>query len=141
MSALIAYASQILAVAACVVGAAMGGYALARPDETLGQMGLKSEGASGLGEARAFGGLLVLAHGGVAATLGYAPYIGAVMACALALMWLGAAGGRGLSLFLDRDSHAQAVHARGLLILDLLMAGGLMAPIWILYGGGGGQIA
>jgi hypothetical protein len=58
-----------LAVAACVVGGALGGFLLA-------------------------GGALLLAHAGAALSLGYAPLAGAMIAAGLALGWLGwAAGG------------------------------------------------
>ena len=97
--------SLLLAVIACVIGGALGGIALARPAQVLGLAGL-AEGETPptplLSEGRAFGGLLVLSHGGAALYLGYQPAVGATMAFVLALAWFGAALGRAASLLIDR---------------------------------------
>jgi hypothetical protein len=136
-------------VIACCIGGGLGGWIMARPDAALGSVGLTGEAGSrlGLSEARAFGGLLLLGHAGAAAALGYAPSLGAVIAFALALTWLGSAGGRLLSMRLDKPEAADpetapdagAAYAtgrwsanRGLLSLDLLMAASLALPLWML---------
>ena len=83
----------VLAVIACCIGGALGGYALARPEDVLELVGLKRdpEKLHSLSEVRAtYGGLFLLSHGGTAAALGYAPAIGAGMALALGLAWAGA---------------------------------------------------
>ncbi|MDB5429305.1 MAG: hypothetical protein JWP35_421 [Caulobacter sp.] len=144
--------AQFLAVIACCFGGGLGGYMLARPDEALAAIGLTPhpDSRQGVTEARAFGGLLLLGHGGVAAALGYTPSIGAVMALTLSLIWLGAAAGRILAMVANRSRPATEADAdaavppvpspaaplsaahRGLLSLSLLMAGCLALPFWML---------
>ncbi len=144
--------AQFLAVIACCFGGALGGYVLARPDEALAAIGLapQPDSRQGLTEARAFGGLLLLGHGGVAAALGYTPSVGAVMSLTLSLIWLGAAAGRILAITLNRSKPAAEAGSadataptpepavpgslahRGLLSLSLLMAGCLALPFWML---------
>lgn len=130
---------QVLAVLACCIGGAMGGYGLARPNEALAMMGLQRLNGSSLGvsEARALGGVLLLSHGGTAAALGYAPGVGAAMALALALTWLGAACGRGLSMSLAPPATRAD---RSLLLLNILMGLSLSLPMLLAtrYLGGGG---
>jgi hypothetical protein len=153
--ALLAYIAQWLAVIACCFGGGLGGYTLARPEDAMAMVGLRADGTGPLGviEARAFGGLLLVAHGGVAAALGYSPSFGAVMAFSLSLVWLGAAVGRAIAMLLHRrtaglkakpDDAVAAPRragfglggrvsaARGLLSLDLLMAASLALPLWML---------
>ena len=102
--ALLSGIASFLAVVACSLGGALGGWVMARPDAALEAIGLGGEGRVGLSQTRAFGGLLLLGHASAAAALGYSPSLGAVMAFALAMTWLGAAGGRILSLVLDKPA-------------------------------------
>lgn len=96
--------SLFLAVVACVIGGTLGGMILARPQTVLEMAGLADEDAprpSLFAEGRAFGGMLIASHGVAALYLGYQPRIGAAMALALAVAWLGAAAGRAISAALD----------------------------------------
>jgi len=52
----------------------------------------------------ALGGVLIASHGVAALYLGYQPRIGAAMAMALAVAWLGAAAGRAISAVLDGEA-------------------------------------
>lgn len=108
----------MISVIACCIGGAMGGLRIARP---------RAIKARGRAEARAFGGMMILAHAGAAMALGYAPSIGRLMAAAVALGWLGAALGRAASLILDRQKDPMLRQA---LILELLMALALALP-WL----------
>lgn len=96
--------SLFLAVVACVIGGTMGGMILARPQTILSLAGLTDEDAPKsllFAEGRALGGVLIASHGLAALYLGYQPRIGAAMALALAVAWLGAGAGRALSAALD----------------------------------------
>ena len=102
--------SLLLAIIACVIGGVLGGMTLVRPGSVLGLAGLwgeaRQEGEERRGgavtEGRAFGGLLILSHAFTALFLGYQSSVGAAMAFALAMAWLGAAIGRTLSALVDR---------------------------------------
>ena len=104
--------SLILAIIACVIGGVLGGLTLARPGSVLGLTALANEGesdadappATGLAtEGRALGGLLILSHAATALFLGYQSSVGAAMAFALAMAWLGAALGRAVSVLIDKE--------------------------------------
>ena len=101
--------SLILAIIACVIGGVLGGLTLARPGSVLGLTALPGEGAdappaTGLAtEGRALGGLLILSHAATALFLGYQSSVGAAMAFALAMAWLGAALGRAVSVLIDKE--------------------------------------
>ncbi|HYG26017.1 MAG TPA: DUF4345 family protein [Caulobacteraceae bacterium] len=130
----------ILAVIACAIGGALGGFALARPQDALTMVGLKTdpEKAHSLSEARAtYGGLFLLAHGGVAAALGYAPSVGATMALTLALAWTGAAIGRGWSMMKDGSDTPFNVRAT---IFEFLMGVTLALPFWTLIDAADGAV-
>ncbi len=118
-----------LAVLACCFAGAMGGYALARPSDTLAGLGLalSGEGRGGLGVVRAAGGLLLLAHGAAAALLGYEPSVGAAMALALALAWTGAVAGRLVASLLDGAPSAAGLQT---IAFEALMAVTLSLPYW-----------
>jgi hypothetical protein len=132
---------QVLAILACCIGGAMGGYVLAHPDDAMGMVGLQKLGPSslGVGQARAFGATLLASHAGAAAALGYSPRIGAAMAMALSLMWLGAACGRGVAMSLEPPVTRPG---RSLLLLDILMGLSLSLPLLLAtrYVGGGGVV-
>lgn len=99
--------SLFLAVVACVLGGALGGMILARPQTMLGLAGLADEETPGsplFAEGRAFGGMLIASHGIAALYLGYQPRLGAAMALVLAVGWLGAAAARALSAALDGEA-------------------------------------
>ncbi|WP_245863766.1 DUF4345 family protein [Caulobacter mirabilis] len=119
----------ILAVLACCLAGGMGGYVLARPDEALQRAGLApaEDNRAALAGVRGFGGLLVLAHGGTAALLGYYPSVGASMALALALAWAGAAVGRAASTAIDRRVDGASIQA---LPFEVLMGLTLSLPFW-----------
>lgn len=128
----------ILAVIACCIGGALGGYALARPEDVAGMVGLKldPEKAHSLAEMRAtYGGLFLLSHGAVAAALGYVPEIGAYMALTLSAAWTGAAIARGYSMMKDDSDTPFNVRAT---IFEFLMGVTLALPFWSLSGSGGG---
>ncbi|WP_184722746.1 DUF4345 family protein [Caulobacter sp.] len=96
--------SLFLAVLACVIGGVLGGMILARPQVMLDLAGLADETTPKpplFAEGRALGGVLIASHGIAALYLGYQPRIGAAMALALAVAWLGAALGRAVSLAFD----------------------------------------
>ena len=103
--------SLLLAIIACVIGGVLGGMTLVRPGSVLGLAGLwgeaREEGqerrATAVTEGRAFGGLLILSHAFTALFLGYQSSVGAAMAFALAMAWLGAALGRAVSALVDRS--------------------------------------
>jgi len=99
--------SLILAIIACVIGGVLGGLTLARPGSVLGLTTLADDSdappATGLAtEGRALGGLLILSHAATALFLGYQSSVGAAMAFALAMAWLGAALGRAASVLVDK---------------------------------------
>jgi len=122
----------LLAVIACCIGGALGGYALARPEDVVGMVGLRldPEKRHSVSEVRAtYGGLFLLSHGGVAAALGYAPGVGATMALTLALAWAGAGIGRGYTMVKDDAGTAFNVRAT---IFEFLMAATLTLPFWAL---------
>ena len=128
----------VLAVIACCIGGALGGYALARPEDVLELVGLKRdpEKQHSLSEVRATdGGLFLLSHGGTAAALGYAPAIGAGMALALGLAWAGAGVVRGWSMVRDDADTPFNVQAT---IFEFLMGVALALPFWSLSSGGPG---
>ncbi len=123
--------ATLLAVVACVIGGALGGFALARPLEALGMVGLRADEEKGhsLSEARAtYGGLFLLSHAGTAAFLGYAPQIGACMAFALGFAWAGAAVGRVWSM--TRDPGANGAFNVRATVFEMLMAATLSLPFW-----------
>jgi hypothetical protein len=108
--------SLILAMIACVIGGVLGGLTLVRPGSVLGLTAL--EGADdeasaapltgGKTEGRALGGLLILSHATAALFLGYQSNVGAAMAFALAMAWMGAALGRAVSALVDRAAMDKA---------------------------------
>lgn len=123
-----------LAVIACVIGGALGGFALARPLDVLTWVGLRrdEDKVHAISEVRAtYGGLFVLSHAGAAAMLGYFPAAGAYMALALGLAWTGAAIGRAFSIVADK---ARTPFNMGAAIFELLMGVALTLPFWALLG-------
>lgn len=119
--------SLLMAIIACVIGGAFGGRTLARPGPAPGGSDAEAMPASRLTQARAFGGLLILAHAGTALYLGYQASVGAAMAFALALAWFGSAFGRLVSIRLDRLSlRAEA----GNLAFELLIGLTLSLPFF-----------
>jgi hypothetical protein len=136
--------SLILAIIACVIGGVLGGLTLARPGSVLGFTALDTDPSpdgdappagsspSPLTEGWALGGLLILSHATAALFLGYQSSVGAAMAFALAMAWLGAAGGRTISALIDK-SPADKARARfnlGSLVFELLIAATLALPFF-----------
>lgn len=122
----------LLAVIACCIGGALGGYALARPEDVTEMVGLRRDPDKphSLSEVRAtYGGLFLVSHGGTAAALGYAPDIGASMSLALALAWAGAGVARGWSMAKDDADTPFNIQAT---IFEFLMAVALALPFWSL---------
>jgi hypothetical protein len=122
--------SILLAVIACVIAGTIGGLTLARPQPMLGVAGLGEDSAASVNiatQGRAFGGMLVLAHGATALFLGYQPSVGAAMAFALAMAWLGASAGRAISLLTDPTRTPFNV---GGLVFELLLGLTLALPFW-----------
>lgn len=118
--------SLVLAIIACVIGGVLGGLTLVRPGSVLGLTALDgvaenetaaAPSAGGKTEGRALGGLLILSHATAALFLGYQSSVGAAMAFALAMAWMGAALGRAVSALVDR---AAMDKARGRLNLSSL---------------------
>lgn len=101
------FLSLFLAVVACVIGGALGGMILARPQTMIGLAGLADEETPKsplFAEGRAFGGMLIASHGIAALYLGYQPRLGAAMAMVLAVGWLGAAAARAVSAAIDGEA-------------------------------------
>jgi len=124
--------SLILAIIACVIGGVLGGMTLARPGSAPGLPPLGEGGdappSTGLAtQARAFGGLLILSHATAALFLGYQSSVGAAMAFALAMAWLGSALGRSASLLIDKASPRAQL---GALAFELLIAITLSLPFF-----------
>ena len=117
--------SLLMAVVACVIGGAFGGMALARPLPVVGAQ--DPAGPGNPVQTRAFGGLLVLAHGGAALYLGYQPSVGAAMAFALALAWLGSALGRMVAI---RRDGVPARAEIGNLVFEILIGLTLSLPFF-----------
>src|SRR4051812_30747021 len=122
--------SLLLAIVACVIAGVIGGLTLARPQPMLGVAGLGEDAAASVNvttQGRAFGGMLVLAHGAAALFLGYQPSVGAAMAFALAMAWLGASAGRAVALLTDATRTPFNV---GGLVFELLLGVTLALPFW-----------
>ena len=124
--------SLILAIIACVIGGVLGGLTLARPGSVLGLTALGNDTdappATGLAtEGRALGGLLILSHAATALFLGYQSSIGAAMAFALAMAWLGAALGRAASVLIDKPKNRLNLTS---LAFEILIAVTLCLPFF-----------
>jgi hypothetical protein len=132
--------SLILAMIACVIGGVLGGLTLVRPGSVLGLTAL--EGADdeastapltgGKTEGRALGGLLILSHATAALFLGYQSNVGAAMAFALAMAWMGAALGRAVSALVDRAAmdKARGRFNLGSLAFEVMIAVTLSLPFF-----------
>jgi hypothetical protein len=118
-----------LAVIACCLAGALGGFILARPEEALDKVGLALPEATGDGMSitRAVGGMLLLAHAGTAGLLGYNPGLGAGMALALALVWGGAVLGRVFNSLKVGPGDGRSLQA---LAFEVMMAITLALPFW-----------
>lgn len=123
-----------LAVLACCLGGALGGYVIARPDDALTTIGLQpAEGRrDGIGEARTLGAMLLAGHGGAAAFLGYNPSVGASMALVLALAWGGAMVGRVVNNLREGPGEGRGLRA---LPFEAMMAVTLALPFWFARNG------
>jgi hypothetical protein len=89
----------LLAILACSLGGALGGFVLARPDTAALRIAAGPWGEeAGQVQARIIGAMLLVSHGATAAFLGYAPSLGAAMALTLSFLWFGAAAGLSLSM-------------------------------------------
>ena len=131
--------SLFLAIIACVIGGVLGGLTLTRPGSVLGLTALDAEDAAGDAsptahprvdgktEGRALGGLLILSHAAAALFLGYQSHVGAAMAFALAMAWMGAALGRAVSALVDR---ARDRFNLGSLAFEILIAVTLALPFF-----------
>jgi hypothetical protein len=119
-----------LAVIACCLAGAMGGYLLVRPESAIAGAGLIAAPGrrDGPGEARALGGMLVASHAGTAGLLGYSPSVGAYMALALALAWGGALIGRLINNLREGPGEGRAFQA---LAFEAMMALTLALPWWV----------
>ena len=131
--------SLVLAIIACVIGGVLGGLTLVRPGSVLGLTALEGAAddeasaaplAGEKTEGRALGGLLILSHATAALFLGYQSSVGAAMAFALAMAWLGAAGGRAVSALIDKSSPDKARFNLGSLVFELLIAATLALPFF-----------
>ena len=116
--------SLLLAIIACVIGGVLGGLTLARPGSVLGLTALDADGRT---EGRALGGLLILSHAAAALFLGYQSHVGAAMAFALAMAWLGAALGRTVSALVDKARDRLNL---GSLAFEILIAVTLSLPFF-----------
>lgn len=126
----------LLAVIACCTGGALGGYAMARPEDVAALVGWKRDPdkAHSLSGVRAtYGGLFLLSHAGVAGTLGYAPGMGSVMALALSLAWAGAGIARVFSIIRDKADNDFNIRVT---VFEFAMAAALALPFWALVSGG-----
>lgn len=130
--------SLILAMIACVIGGVLGGLTLARPGSVLGLTALEGDTAAdeprpaSRTEGRALGGLLILSHGAAALFLGYQSSVGAAMAFALAMAWMGAALGRAVSALVDRtpDDAARSRFNLSSLAFEIMIAVTLSLPFF-----------
>ena len=131
--------SLVLAVIACVIGGVLGGLTLARPGSVLSLTALETDTeeptadvtpTGALAEGRALGGLLILSHATAALFLGYQSSVGAAMAFALAMAWLGAAGGRTVSALIDKTPADKVRFNLGSLVFELLIAATLALPFF-----------
>jgi hypothetical protein len=129
--------SLILAMIACVIGGVLGGLTLVRPGSVLGLTALEGGAADapsteGKTEGRALGGLLILSHATAALFLGYQSNVGAAMAFALAMAWMGAALGRAVSALIDRAAadKARARFNLGSLAFEVMIAVTLSLPFF-----------
>lgn len=118
-----------LAVLACCLGGALGGYVMARPGDALHIVGLTAaDGRSdGAGEARALGGMLLAAHAAAAGMLGYSPGMGAPMALVLAMAWGGSLAGRLYTSLREGPGEGRGLQA---LPFEAMMAVTLALPFW-----------
>lgn len=123
--------SLLLAIIACVIGGVMGGLTLARPGAAPGLPPASEvpEASPTIpwAERRAMGGLLILSHAAAALFLGYQSSVGAAMAFALAMAWLGAALGRGFSALVDKSGTRPNL---GNLAFEVLIAVTLSLPFF-----------
>jgi hypothetical protein len=132
--------SLVLAMIACVIGGVLGGLTLARPGSVLGLTALDVDAGgdgdaspatgsqiAGKTEGRALGGLLILSHATAALFLGYQSHVGAAMAFALAMAWMGAALGRAVSALVDR---ARGRFNLGSLVFEVMIAVTLSLPFF-----------
>ena len=130
--------SLLLAIIACVIGGVLGGLTLARPGSVLGLTALDEDDGAGdeapagarvadKTEGRALGSLLILSHAAAALFLGYQSHVGAAMAFALAMAWLGAALGRAVSALVDRARDRLNL---GSLAFEILIAVTLSLPFF-----------
>jgi hypothetical protein len=134
--------SLVLAIIACVIGGVLGGLSLVRPNSILGLTPLETEPVDAVEEAgavggartegRALGGLLILSHASAALFLGYQSHVGAAMAFALAMAWMGAALGRAVSALIDRASadNARGRFNLGSLAFEIIIAVTLSLPFF-----------
>ena len=135
--------SLILAIIACVIGGVLGGLTLARPGAVLGLTALDKDrdndgdgepppASAPLTEGRALGGLLILSHASAALFLGYQSHVGASMAFALAMAWMGAALGRAVSALVDKASvsRARGRFNLGSLVFEIMIAVTLSLPFF-----------
>jgi len=118
-----------LAVLACCLGGALGGYVIARPADALGTVGLApaTDRKDGPAEARALGAMLLAAHFGAGAMLGYSPSVGASMALVLSLAWGGSILGRLITSLRDGPGEGRGLRA---LPFEVMMAVTLALPFW-----------
>jgi hypothetical protein len=121
--------SLILAIIACVIGGVLGGLTLARPGSAPGLTAPEGEApAPSLSiDNRGLGGLLILSHAATALFLGYQSSVGAAMAFALAMAWLGAALGRAASVLIDRPKGRLNLTS---LLFEVLIAVTLCLPFF-----------
>lgn len=116
----------LLAILACSLGGALGGFVLARPDQAALRIAAGPWGEeAGRVQARVAGAMLLVSHGATAAFLGYEPMLGAAMSLALCFLWFGAAAGHGLSM--ARGQANERVNL-WMALAELGMAALLLAP-------------
>ena len=125
----------LLAILACSLGGALGGFVLARPDQAALRIAAGPWGEeAGRVQARVTGAMLLVSHGATATFLGYAPTLGAAMALALSFLWFGAAAGHSLSM--ARGQANERVNL-WMALAELGMAALLLAPfLWLGQAGG-----
>lgn len=116
----------LLAILACSLGGALGGFVMARPEQASLRIAAGPWGEeAGRVQARVIGAMLLVSHGATAAFLGYAPMLGAAMALALSFLWFGAAAGHGLSMARGQASERANLW---MALAELGLAALLLAP-------------
>ena len=115
-----------VSIAACGVGAFIGGYTLMHPGSGRLLTGIATDPAEPAG-ARTLGGAMLLGHAAALASLAQAPGIGSCMAAGLGTAWFGAAAGRAIAAVVGRQRGPRLL---GRIVFEGVMGALMWAPLW-----------